>query len=78
LARQIDASAVYWLNAVEPDTRKDELRLRIALEKHGIEGQGFGGYLLFKPGTIKTWVVVLSAFLPVFGKNSCKTWVKGD
>ena len=53
LARQINASAVYWLNAVEPDARKDELRLRIALEKHGIEGQGFGGYLLFEPGTIK-------------------------
>ena len=52
LAIESNAHAVFWLNSIEPECRRQEKRLRSLLQKNDIKCVGFDGNFLFKPGSI--------------------------
>ena len=53
LALEVQAGAVFFSHAVEPQCRRDETALTSSLEAHGIGAQGFEGNLLFPPEEIQ-------------------------
>ncbi|WP_428659559.1 cryptochrome/photolyase family protein [Reyranella sp.] len=54
LARECDASAVYWSRAYDPGTRNRDARIKQTFEKRGIAADGLKANLLFEPWEVKT------------------------
>ncbi len=54
LCREVEAEAVHFTRAHEPAQRAAEDSVAAALSGIGVAARGFGGALLFEPGTIRT------------------------
>ncbi len=54
LARECDASAIYWNRAYEPGTRARDQRIKQAFDRRGVTAEGLKANLLFEPWEITT------------------------